>query len=53
VRAAQDLVHAEPAADLRVPVLAARVGMSPRHLSREFARLVGEAPGEYVEKSDR
>lgn len=50
VREAQDLVHAQPAADLRVPVLARRVGMSPRHFSREFSRLVGESPGEYVEK---
>ncbi len=28
IRAAQDLIHADPTADLRVPVLAARVGMS-------------------------
>jgi transcriptional regulator GlxA family with amidase domain len=50
VRHAQDLVHADPAADLRVPVLAARVGMSPRHFSREFTRLVGTPPGDYVER---
>jgi transcriptional regulator GlxA family with amidase domain len=50
VRAAQDLIHADPAADLRVPVLAARVGMSERHFSREFARAVGTPPGDYVER---
>ena len=50
VRAAQDLIHAEPAADLRIPSLAARVGMSERHLSREFLRLLGCPPGDYVEQ---
>lgn len=50
VRAAQDLIHAEPGADLRVPVLAARVGMSERHFSREFTRLLGVTPAEYVEQ---
>ena len=50
VRAAQDHIHAEPAADLRVPVLAARVGMSERHFSREFTRLLGVTPAEYVEQ---
>jgi len=50
VRAAQDLIHAEPNADLRVPALAARVGMSERHLSREFLRLLGCPPGDYVEQ---
>jgi transcriptional regulator GlxA family with amidase domain len=50
VRAAQDLIHADPAADLRVPVLAARVGMSERHFSREFTRALGSPPGDYVEQ---
>jgi transcriptional regulator GlxA family with amidase domain len=50
VRAAQDLIHGAPAADLRVPVLAQQVGMSERHFSREFHRLLGCAPAEYVEK---
>ena len=50
VRAAQDLIHAEPAADLRVPVLARRCGMSERHFSREFTRLLGCPPGDYVEQ---
>lgn len=50
VRAAQDHIHADPAADLRVPVLAAHVGMSERHFSREFTRLLGATPAEYVEQ---
>jgi len=50
VRAAQDLIHADPSADHRVPVLAERVGMSERHFSREFSRLLGCAPAEYVER---
>jgi transcriptional regulator GlxA family with amidase domain len=50
VRAAQDLIHADPGADLRVPALAAHVGMSERHFSREFTRLLGCPPGDYVEQ---
>ncbi|HET6257184.1 helix-turn-helix domain-containing protein [Pseudonocardia sp.] len=50
IRAAQDLIHGDPAADLRVPVLAARVGMSERHFSREFTRAIGRPPGDYVEQ---
>jgi transcriptional regulator GlxA family with amidase domain len=50
VRSAQDLIHGDPAADLRVPVLAARVGMSERHFSREFTRALGCPPGDYVEQ---
>ena len=50
VRAAQDLIHGDPAADHRIPVLAARVGMSERHFSREFHRQLGCAPAEYVEQ---
>jgi transcriptional regulator GlxA family with amidase domain len=50
IRAAQDLVNAEPDADHRLSVLAARVGMSPRHFSREFTRMVGVSPGRYVEQ---
>lgn len=50
VRAAQDLIHADPTADLRVPALAAHAGMSERHLSREFGRLLGCSPGDYVEQ---
>jgi transcriptional regulator GlxA family with amidase domain len=50
IRAAQDLIHSDPAADLRIPVLAARVGMSDRHFSREFTRALGTPPGDYVEQ---
>lgn len=49
VRAAQDLIHADPAADLRVPEIARRVGMSVRHFTREFTRALGQSPAEYVE----
>ncbi|MBP2471195.1 transcriptional regulator GlxA family with amidase domain [Crossiella equi] len=50
IRAAQDLIHGRPGADLRVPVLAAHVGLSERHFSREFQRALGCPPGDYVEK---
>ncbi|MGH4016470.1 MAG: GlxA family transcriptional regulator [Pseudonocardiaceae bacterium] len=50
VRAAQDLIHADPSADLRVPELARRVGMSVRHFTREFTRALGRPPAEYVEE---
>lgn len=50
IRAAHDLIHGDPTADLRVPVLAARVGMSERHFSREFTKALGSPPGDYVEQ---
>lgn len=50
VRAAQDLIHGDPAGDLRIPVLATRVGLSERHFSREFTRALGSSPGDYVER---
>jgi len=50
VRAAQDLVNANPAADLRVGVLAAATNMSERHFTRVFAAEVGEPPAKYVER---
>jgi transcriptional regulator GlxA family with amidase domain len=50
VREAQDLIHGDPTADLRVSVLATRVGMSERHFSREFTRALGCPPGHYVEQ---
>ncbi|MCU1395367.1 MAG: HTH-type transcriptional regulator glxA [Ilumatobacteraceae bacterium] len=50
VRAAQDLVNADPAADLRVGALAAVSNMSERHFTRVFAAEVGEPPAKYVER---
>ncbi len=50
VRAAQDLVHADPGADLSVPVLARHAGLSARHFARLFHAEVGMAPGRYVER---
>ena len=50
MRAAQDAVHADPAADHRLEVLARRVGMSARHFTRRFQEEVGESPARYVER---
>ncbi len=50
VRAAQDLINADPAADLRVGALAEAVHMSERHFTRVFAADVGEPPAKYVER---
>lgn len=50
VRAAQDLVISNPAADLRVGSLAAAINMSERHFTRVFASEVGEPPAKFVER---
>ena len=50
VRAAQDLVISNPAADLRVGSLAAAINMSERHFTRLFAAEVGEPPAKFVER---
>ena len=50
VRAAQDLVNANPGADLRVGSLAAAINMSERHFTRVFAAEMGEPPAKYVER---
>ncbi len=50
VRAACELVHEAPAADLGVEALAAHVGLSPRHFARVFRAEVGESPARYVER---
>jgi transcriptional regulator GlxA family with amidase domain len=50
IRAAQTVVHADPGADLSIPVLAEQVGLSARHFTRLFQQQVGVAPGRYVEK---
>jgi transcriptional regulator GlxA family with amidase domain len=48
---AQAFVLDHPAADLRVPALAARAGMSVRNFSRTFAREVGATPTRFVERA--
>jgi transcriptional regulator GlxA family with amidase domain len=50
IRCAQELIDAAPGDDHRVPVLAARVGLSERHFTRTFARQVGMPPARYVER---
>jgi transcriptional regulator GlxA family with amidase domain len=41
-------VHADPGADHRLPVMAERAGMSPRHLQRCFRDELGTTPSAYV-----
>jgi transcriptional regulator GlxA family with amidase domain len=48
VRRVQDMIDADPAADLRVGVLAARAAMSERHFLRRFTQEVGLSPARYV-----
>jgi transcriptional regulator GlxA family with amidase domain len=50
VTAVQNYIHQHPEADLRLEVLAARAGMSPRNFSRAFKKGVGLPPGKYVER---
>ncbi len=50
VRVAQDLIHADPAADLSTDRLAAAAGLSTRHLVRRFQAEIGHTPARYVEK---
>ncbi len=50
IRAVQELVEAEPGARHRIPDLADRAAMSPRHFIRVFTAEVGESPGAYVER---
>jgi transcriptional regulator GlxA family with amidase domain len=45
-----DAIAADPAADHRLSVLAARARFSERHLSRLFARELGMTPARYVEQ---
>ncbi|MEV4799051.1 GlxA family transcriptional regulator [Nonomuraea sp. NPDC049421] len=51
LRELQGYIDANPAADLSVPALAARAGMSERHFSRVFTAQTGMSPGRYVERS--
>ncbi len=43
-------IAAHPNEDLSTPVLAARAGLTPRHLTRLFTRCLGEPPGRYVRR---
>lgn len=51
LRELQAYIDANPGADLSVPALAARAGMSERHFSRVFTEQTGLSPGRYVERS--
>lgn len=51
VRDLQIWIADHPGADLRVPVLAQKVGMSPRNFARVFARELGVTPAVYVKKA--
>ena len=50
VRKAQELILADPAAELSVDSLAAEVGLSARHFTRRFRSEVGATPARYVEQ---
>jgi transcriptional regulator GlxA family with amidase domain len=50
IRALADEIVADPAADHRVPVLAARAALSERHLTRLFAAQTGTTPARFVER---
>jgi transcriptional regulator GlxA family with amidase domain len=47
----QRWVIANPAADAGLAVLAARVGLSPRHLARLFVQEIGTTPATWVEST--
>jgi transcriptional regulator GlxA family with amidase domain len=51
LRELQGYIADQPAADLSVPALAARAGMSPRHFARMFTAEVGTTPAAYVERA--
>ena len=50
IRRVQADVLEHPARDHRVPVLARRAGMSPRHFVRIFTQETGEPPAHYVQR---
>ncbi len=50
IRALADEIVAAPAADHRVPALAARAALSERHLARLFAEQAGTTPARFVER---
>ncbi len=49
LRAAMDAITTDPSADHATDRLAARAGVSPRHLTRLFRVHTGMSPGRYVE----
>ncbi len=50
IRAVQARVMEYPEEDHRVPVLARRAGLSPRHFVRVFTEETGEAPARFVQR---
>jgi transcriptional regulator GlxA family with amidase domain len=50
LRTVVDLISAQPSLDHSTSSLAARVGVSPRHLARMFAAELGTTPARYVEQ---
>ncbi|MEU9235984.1 GlxA family transcriptional regulator [Streptomyces subrutilus] len=48
VRDLVDHIAAHPAGDLGTAALAARAGVTPRHLTRLFTRHLGQSPGRYI-----
>lgn len=50
LRELQAWIAENPHEDLRVPRLARRTGMSPRHFARVFAETVGTTPARFIER---
>jgi transcriptional regulator GlxA family with amidase domain len=50
LRELQSYIDTHPTADLSVPALARRAGMSERHFSRVFTEQTGVSPGRYVDR---
>lgn len=50
LRAVQESIEAQPGGAHRIPDLASRAAMSPRHFTRRFTAEVGMPPGAYVER---
>jgi transcriptional regulator GlxA family with amidase domain len=51
LRALLDDIHADPAREWTVPVMARKAMMSVRHFARVFSRSVGVSPAQYVERA--
>jgi transcriptional regulator GlxA family with amidase domain len=50
LREIQQFARANLTADLSVPALAARAGLSPRHFARSFRAETGTTPARYIER---